>query len=94
MRASGGHTVGERNSSFGKKWWTNGVDNVLAFDCPSGYRLGRTLSKEIRNKMRATKRLNNKPAWNKGMNKASQELYREKLQEKVRTSPVLANNSN
>lgn len=94
MRANGGHTVGERNSSFGKKWWTDGINNVLAFDCPPGYHLGRTLSKEIRNKMKAAMELNKKPAWNKGMNKASQELYREKLQEKVRTSPVLANNLN
>lgn len=94
MRANGGHTVGERNSSFGKKWWTNGVDNVLAFDCPSGYRLGRTLSKEIMDKVHAARKLNKKPAWNKDRNKASQELYREKLQEKVRTSPVLVNKSN
>lgn len=90
MRASGGKTIGEINGNFGKKRWTNGVDNVLAFDCPSGYHLGRTINKEIRNKMQETKKLNNKPVWNKGMNKASQELYREKLQEKVRTSPVLA----
>ena len=94
MRANGGKAIGERNSSFRKKWWTNGLDNVLAFDCPFGYRKGRAISKETINKIQATKKLNKKPAWNKGMNKASQELYREKLQEKVRTSPVLANNSN
>lgn len=94
MRANGGKAIGERNSNFRKKWWTNGLDNVLAFDCPFGYRKGRAISKETISKIQATKKLNKKPAWNKGMNKASQELYREKLQEKVRTSPVLANNSN
>ena len=88
MRASGGKTTGERNSSFGKCWYTDGKVNILSKVCPEGFRKGRTFSKETLEKMKNCHK--NAVAWNKGMNKASQELYREKLQEKVRTSPVLA----
>lgn len=94
MRANCGRAIGERNSSFGKKWYTDGTNNILAFKCPNGFHLGRTISKESIEKQKLTKKCNPKPAWNKGMNKASQKLYHEKLQKKVRSSPVLANNLN
>lgn len=33
---------GEANAMFGKTWWTNGVDNIVAKECPSGYWKGIT----------------------------------------------------
>lgn len=35
--------AGEKNSQFGKHWYTNGVENISAYECPKGYRKGRTL---------------------------------------------------
>jgi hypothetical protein len=37
---------GELNGNYGKKWFTNGEDNVMAFECPEGYYKGRTLPKK------------------------------------------------
>ena len=34
---------GEDNGMFGKTWWTNGKDNIAAFERPEGYHKGRTL---------------------------------------------------
>lgn len=33
--------TGEKNGSFGKHWWANGVENIKAVECPDGYRKGR-----------------------------------------------------
>lgn len=33
---------GEDNGMFGKTWWTNGIDNIAAFECPEGYHKGFT----------------------------------------------------
>lgn len=38
-----GHQVGEKNSQFGKHWYTNGTNNICALECPEGYHLGRIL---------------------------------------------------
>ena len=40
-----GHQVGEKNSQFGKHWYTNGENNICAIKCPEGYHLGRILKK-------------------------------------------------
>lgn len=80
MKASGGKTIGERNSSFGKYWYTNGIENVLAKVCPEGFWKGRTFSKETLEKMKTCHK--NAVAWNKGMNKASQALYRESVKKR------------
>lgn len=80
MRANGGHTVKERNSSYGKNWFTNGAMNILSKDCPEGFWKGRTFSKETLDKMKVCHK--NCVAWNKGMNKASQTLYRESIKKR------------
>ena len=36
--------LGEKNNSFGKHWWTNGVDNIFSKGCPEGYKKGRKLN--------------------------------------------------
>jgi hypothetical protein len=40
-----GKNRGDLNGNKGKTWWTNGVDNIMAFECPKGYFKGRTISK-------------------------------------------------
>lgn len=80
MKKSGGHCVGKRNNSFGKSWWTNGKENILASECPKDFWKGRTFSKETLEKMKTCHK--NVVAWNKGMNKASQILYRESIKKK------------
>lgn len=39
--------AGENSPVWGKHWYTNGIDNVVAFECPSGYRPGRTKRKVV-----------------------------------------------
>ncbi len=45
--------IGEKNPAFGKKWFTDGAHNILAFECPNGFYAGRTvnLSDEQRKRM-------------------------------------------
>lgn len=42
-----GKNKGELSPNYGKKWYTNGEDNVMAFECPEGYCKGRTLPKRL-----------------------------------------------
>lgn len=43
----GKHTgVGEENPAYGKHWYTNGIDSVLAFECPEGYIKGHNFGKK------------------------------------------------
>lgn len=34
--------LGEKNSQYGTHWYTNGVENIIAKECPEGYKLGRS----------------------------------------------------
>ena len=65
------HTENNRKARIGKyKYITNGVDNKLISTSvliPECWYAGRTLSKETRFKIGATKRAQHKPAWNKGL---------------------------
>jgi len=48
-----GKHVGKKNPSYGKKWWTNGVESKLCKECPGeGYKLGHCIhrKKNIDNK--------------------------------------------
>lgn len=40
-----GKNKGEKNGNYGKSWFTNGVDSIMAFEAPEGYRKGRIVSK-------------------------------------------------
>ena len=43
-KAKYGHHIPDRNK--GKKWWTNGTENVFAIDCPIGWKAGMTRKKK------------------------------------------------
>jgi hypothetical protein len=45
-RSLQGKTRGELNGNYGKGWFTNGTNNIMAFECPEGYYKGRTLPKK------------------------------------------------
>lgn len=32
---------GKANGNYGKRWYNNGINSVIAFECPKGYVLGR-----------------------------------------------------
>ena len=34
------HYIGKNNPSYGKKWWTNGIDSVKSAVCPDGWHSG------------------------------------------------------
>jgi len=37
--------IQEAHPSYGRKWYTNGIDNVFSFECPKDYWNGRTLNR-------------------------------------------------
>lgn len=42
LSASGmGKNKGELNGNYGKRWYNNGVKNVMSFECPDGFHLGK-----------------------------------------------------
>lgn len=43
-KAKYGHHIPDRNK--GKKWWTNGVENTFAIECPLGWKAGMTRKKK------------------------------------------------
>lgn len=55
-----GKTVGKDNGSFGKHWYTNGKENILAFECPEGFYAGKTVSQKTIDMQKASKAKNKK----------------------------------
>ena len=42
----------EKNPSWGKRWWNNGIECKFSKECPGvGYRLGRIINKGIREEL-------------------------------------------
>lgn len=41
-------SLAHKNDNIGKRWYTNGIDNVFSRECPEGYYLGRTCSEKLR----------------------------------------------
>lgn len=61
-----GKTVGKENGSFGKHWYTDGKENTLAFECPDGFRPGKSVSQETANKIKCSKSKNKKHWYTNG----------------------------
>lgn len=40
----GAYRSGENNPMYGKHWYTNGIKNIVAFDCPDGFYPGKIQS--------------------------------------------------
>ena len=38
-----GKNKGTLNGNYGKKWYTNGIDNIMTFECPDGFHRGRSM---------------------------------------------------
>lgn len=67
---------GNKNGNFGKHWWTNGVENIIAEECPEGFVKGYHHSEETRQKMsKALKGI--------GLGKHLSEEHRQKIREGV-----------
>lgn len=35
------NSKGSKNNQYGKHWYTNGTDNIMAYECPEGYHKGK-----------------------------------------------------
>lgn len=65
-------------SATGKHWYTNGVDNVLTFECPNGYHPGSVRSQETKDKISKStkgKKKTNVEITNKKRKKTNLERY-------------------
>lgn len=63
---------GNTPQQLNKKWFNNGVNSTLAYECPEGYSIGRILKKENigkhgNQKRNSTTWSKGQPAWNKGV---------------------------
>ena len=64
----------------GKHCYTNGEINVYAFECPNGFRLGRTINEKQRKALdNLHKSRKGKPSWNKGKTNIYSEETKKKM---------------
>jgi hypothetical protein len=86
-----GDCSGKNNGMFGKgyihngkKWFTNGINDIFTYECPDGYKLGRKYHKrkppteETRNKMRESQKGKKQTEEIKRKMKIAQRFRREK----------------
>jgi hypothetical protein len=58
----------EKNNQYGKHWYSNGIENIMAFECPEGYKAGRIGTFSSKNGVEsAREKLRKYKFWNNGI---------------------------